>query len=148
MQEDLNVPLDGKSICAIRAFTGRGNLVWGARTLDSNSNDWRYINVRRTLIFIEQSVKEAIKAYVFEPNDVNTWIQVKAMISNFLNNLWNQGALVGAKPTDAYGVRIGLGTTMTAEDINNGIMRISIVIALVRPAEFIVISLEQKMQET
>ncbi len=146
MQEDLNAPLDGKSICAIRAFTGRGNLVWGARTLDSNSNDWIYINVRRTLIFIEQSVKEAIKAFVFAPNDANTWKQVEAMISNFLNNLWRQGALVGAKPSDAYGVRIGLGITMTAEDIVNGLMRVSIVIAPLRPAEFIVISVKQKMQ--
>ena len=83
-QEDLNMPLDGKSICAIRSFPGKGVLVWGARTLDGNSNDWRYVNVRRTLIYIEQSVKEAASAYVFAPNDAKTWVSVKSMITNFL----------------------------------------------------------------
>jgi len=148
MQVDLNSPLNGKSVCAIRAFVGRGNLVWGARTLDSNSSEWRYINVRRTSIFIEQSVKEAIKAFIFEPNDANTWAQVETMISNFLNSLWREGALIGTKTSESYVVNIGLGKTMTAQDIQEGIMRISLAIALIRPAEFVVISVEQKMQES
>jgi phage tail sheath protein FI len=146
-QEDLNVPIDGKSISAIRAFTGRGNLVWGARTLDGNSNDWRYINVRRTLIFIEQSVKEAAKAYVFAPNDASTWVNVESMISNFLNDLWKQGGLVGPKPSDAFSVSVGLGSTMTGEDILLGIMRVAVKVAVSHPAEFISITFQQEMQK-
>jgi phage tail sheath protein FI len=146
-QEDLNMPINGKSVCAIRAFTGRGNLVWGARTLDGNSNDWRYINVRRTLIYIEQSVKDAAKAYVFAPNDAGTWVDVKGMISNFLTGLWNQGGLVGPKPADAYSVSIGLGSTMTGDDILNGVMRVAVKVAVSHPAEFIEITFQQQMQK-
>ena len=146
-QEDLNMPINGKSICAIRAFTGRGNLVWGARTLDGNSNDWRYINVRRTMIFIEQSVKDAAKAYVFAPNDASTWVAVDSLISNFLTGLWNQGGLVGPKPADAFSVSVGLGSTMTNDDIQNGIMRVMILVALSHPAEFIEITFQQEMQK-
>lgn len=147
-QQDLNVPINGKSVCAIRTFPGHGTLVWGARTLDGNSNDFRYINVRRSLIYIEQSVKDACKAYVFASNDANTWTQVQSMIENFLTGLWRQGGLVGPKPADAFSVSVGLGTTMTVQDITNGIMRISLAVALSRPAEFIVISFEQQMQRT
>lgn len=146
-QEDLNVPLNGKSVSAIRAFTGRGNLVWGARTLDGNSNDWRYINVRRTLIYIEQSVQDASKAYVFAPNDAGTWVNVKSMISNFLQGLWNQGGLVGPKPADAFSVSVGLGSTMTGDDILNGIMRVAVKVAVSHPAEFIEITFQQQMQK-
>ena len=146
-QEDLNMPVDGKSICAIRAFTGRGNLVWGARTLDGNSNDWRYVNVRRTMIYIEQSVKEAAKAYVFAPNDASTWVAVTSMISNFLTGLWNQGGLVGPKAADAFSVSVGLGSTMTNDDIQNGIMRVMVKVAVSHPAEFIEITFQQEMQK-
>ncbi|OEJ99400.1 phage tail protein [Flavivirga aquatica] len=146
-QEDLNMPLDGKSVCAIRSFPGKGVLVWGARTLDGNSNDWRYINVRRTLIYIEQSVKEAASAYVFAPNDANTWVSVKSMISNFLLGLWNQGGLVGTKPADAFSVTIGLGSTMTGDDILNGKMIVAVKVAVSHPAEFIEITFQQEMQK-
>jgi phage tail sheath protein FI len=147
MQEDLNVPLDGKAVCAIRAFQGMGIMVWGARTLDGNSNDWRYINVRRTLIFLEQSIKDAAKTYVFAPNDASTWVTVKSMISNFLTGVWKQGGLVGPKPGDAFFVHLGLGTTMTAEDIRNGILRVQVGVAVSHPAEFIVFTFEQQMQK-
>ncbi len=146
-QEDLNMPLDGKSVCAIRAFPGKGVLVWGARTLDGNSNDWRYINVRRTLIYIEQSVKEAASAYVFAPNDAVTWVAVKSMISNFLTGLWNQGGLVGPKPADAFSVTVGLGSTMTGDDILNGRMIVAVKVAVSHPAEFIEITFQQEMQK-
>lgn len=146
-QEDLNMPLDGKSVCAIRAFPGKGVLVWGARTLDGNSNDWRYINVRRTLIYIEQSVKEAASAYVFAPNDAVTWVAVKSMISNFLTGLWNQGGLVGPKPADAFSVSVGLGSTMTGDDILNGKMIVAVKVAVSHPAEFIEITFQQEMQK-
>jgi uncharacterized protein len=146
-QEDLNLTVTGKSINAIRSFIGQGTIVWGARTLDGNSQDWKYINVRRTLIYIEQSVKYAAKAYVYEPNTANSWVLIKSMISSFLNDLWKQGGLVGSTPDQAYQVEVGLGSTMTANDILDGIMRISVKVAISRPAEFIVITFQQKMQE-
>lgn len=145
-QEDLNVPLDGKAVNAIRSFPGRGVLIWGARTLDGNSQDWRYINVRRTMIMLEQSIIAAAEAYVFAPNDASTWITVKSMIENFLSNQWKAGALAGARPQDAYDVSVGLGSTMTGDDILDGHMRVTVRVAVVRPAEFIVITFQQKMQ--
>lgn len=147
-QEDLNVTLHGKSINAIRPFIGEGTLVWGARTLDGNSKDWRYINVRRTMIMLEQSVKAAAKAYVFEPNDSNTWTTMKSMIDSFLFNQWKKGALVGASPEDAYSVSVGLGATMTPDDILEGILRITVLVAISRPAEFIEITFQQQMQKS
>lgn len=148
-QEDLNVDaVSGKSINAIRFFDGEGVLVWGARTLDGNSSEWKYIPVRRTIIMIEQSCKAAARAYVFEPNDANTWAGVKAMINNFLTGLWRQGGLMGATPDDAFSVECGLGVTMTADDILKGVMNITMKVAIVRPAEFIVISFQQKMQKS
>ena len=148
-QKSLNVDvLAGKSINVIRPFPGIGTLIWGARTLDGNSQDWRYINVRRTIIMIEQSLKLATRAYVFEPNDASTWITVKSMFNNFLQNLWKLGALAGAVPEQAFDVQIGLGATMTPTDILDGIMRITVKLAIVRPAEFIVITFQQQQQQS
>ncbi len=147
-QEDLNLPLNGKAVNAIRSFIGKGTLVWGARTLDGNSQDWRYISVRRTLVMIEQSVKTAIEAFVFEPNDASTWLKAKTAIDNFLVTLWKSGALVGSSPSQAFETNIGLGITMTPNDILDGVMRISVKVAISRPAEFIVITFQQKMQES
>jgi phage tail sheath protein FI len=148
-QENLNVDaISGKSINAIRTFPGIGTLVWGARTLDGNSLDWRYINVRRTMIMLEQSIKMALRSYVFEPNDANTWVTVKSMIVNFLTDKWKQGALAGASPDDAFDVQIGLGATMTGLDILEGKMLVSVKLAIVRPAEFIVVTFEQQMQKS
>ncbi|MBS8226349.1 phage tail sheath family protein [Vannielia litorea] len=147
-QESLNVPLNGLAINAIRTFINRGVLVWGARTLDGNSQDWRYISVRRTMILIEQSAKLACEAFVFEANDANTWSVVKAMLENFLTNMWRQGALAGTKPTDAFSVSVGLGSTMTPTDILNGIMNVTILVAVTHPAEFIVLTFKQQMQKS
>jgi hypothetical protein len=147
-QEDLNLPLNGKAVNAIRSFIGKGTLVWGARTLDGNSQDWRYISVRRALIMIEQSVKTATEAYVFDPNDATTWLKVKTSIDNFLTVLWKSGTLVGSSTTEAFETSVGLGVTMTPTDILDGVMRISVKVAISRPAEFIVITFQQKMQES
>jgi phage tail sheath protein FI len=146
-QENLNVDsISGKSINAIRAFRGRGAaIVWGARTLAGNSVEWKYVNVRRLFILIEQSIKNAAFSVVFKPNVPITWSVVKATINNFLTNLWRQGALVGESPAEAFSVGCGLGETMSQNDINEGIMRIQVKAAPSRPAEFIVISFEQKM---
>ncbi len=147
-QEDLNVPLSGKAVNAIRTFTGEGIKVWGARTLDGNSLDWRYINVRRTMIMLEESIKNAARAYVFDPNTANTWVSVRSMIANFLNGIWKRGGLAGATPDDAYSVHVGLGETMTPEDILEGIMRVTVLVAVSRPAEFIEITFQQQMQKS
>jgi uncharacterized protein len=148
-QESMNVDvMEGKSVNAIRVFPGQGTLVWGARTLDGNSQDWRYINVRRTMMMMEQSLQLALRAYIFEPNDANTWVTVKSMAENFLFTLWRQGALAGAKPEEAYSVLVGLGSTMTAQDILDGYLKITILVAVVRPAEFIEITLQQKQQQS
>jgi len=148
-QESLNVDvMTGKSINVIRSFPGLGTLVWGARTLDGNSQDWRYINVRRTLIMIEESLKLAARAYVLEPNNDSTWTTVKGMMVSFLTNLWKQGALAGAVPEQAFDVQIGLGATMTAFDILDGIMKITVKVAIVHPAGFIVITFQQQMQKS
>jgi hypothetical protein len=147
-QESLNVDtVAGKSINAIRAFTGKGILVWGARTLAGNDNEWRYVPVRRFFNMVEESVKKATSQFVFEPNDANTWVKVRAMIENFLSLQWRAGALAGAKEEQAFYVRVGLGQTMTAQDILNGYMHIEIGMAVVRPAEFIVLKFSHKLQE-
>ncbi|MDE1460665.1 phage tail sheath family protein [Spartinivicinus poritis] len=147
-QEDLNVTPQGKSINAIRSFISEGTLVWGARTLDGNSLDWRYLQVRRTIIMLEESIKLAAKAYVFENNVANTWVTMKGMINNFLTSIWKRGGLAGTTPESAFLVSVGLGETMTPEDILEGILRITVKVALVRPAEFIEITFQQKMQES
>ena len=97
---------------------------------------------------LEQSIKIASKAYVFEPNVANTWVTVKSMIRNFLTGVWKQGGLAGAVPDDAFSVHVGLGETMTAEDILEGIMRITVLVAISRPAEFIEITFQQQMQKS
>lgn len=147
-QEDLNVTPQGKSINAIRSFTGEGTLVWGARTLDGNSLDWRYVNVRRTMIMLEESIRLAAKALVFEPNVGGTWVTMKGMISNFLTGIWKRGGLAGATPEDAFSVHVGLGETMTPEDILEGILRVTVLVAISRPAEFIEITFQQQMQKS
>ncbi|MFT5891001.1 MAG: phage tail sheath protein FI [Dokdonia sp.] len=147
-QRGLNVDVvAGKSINAIRTFVGKGNLVWGARTLAGNDNEWRYISVRRFFNMAEESIKKATEQFVFEPNDKNTWVRVKAMIDNFLTQQWRAGALAGPTPDKAFYVSVGLGETMTAQDILEGNMIIEIGMAVVRPAEFIILKFSHKMQE-
>lgn len=147
-QKDLNVDtVAGKSINAIRSFVGKGNLVWGARTLAGNDNEWRYVSVRRFFNMAEESIKKASEQFVFEPNDKNTWVRVKAMIDNFLTQQWRAGALAGPTPEKAFYVSVGLGETMTAQDVLEGNMIIEIGMAVVRPAEFIILKFSHKMQE-
>jgi uncharacterized protein len=147
-QETMNIHETGKSVNAIRKFTGKGFLVWGARTLDGNSNDWRYVNVRRLANMIEESVKKACMRYVFEPNVSQTWVNVKGMIENYLTTLWNDGALAGAKPEHAFFVAVGINQTMTAQDILDGRMIVKIGYAPSRPAEFIILEFKQMLQKS
>jgi uncharacterized protein len=148
-QDDMNVdPTAGKSVNAIRPFIGKGTLVWGGRTLAGNDNEWRYVNVRRFFIFVEESVKKATEQFTFEPNDANTWVKVQGMIENFLTTQWRAGALQGIKPEHAFYVAVGLGKTMTPLDILEGRMIVEIGMAAVRPAEFIILRFSHKMAES
>jgi hypothetical protein len=146
-QENLNVDVDaGKSVNAIRAFAGQGTLVWGARTLAGNDNEWRYVSVRRFYNMAEESIKKSTYWAVFEPNDRNTWVRVKSMVENYLIHKWREGALVGAKPDEAFFVKVGLGVTMTPVDVLEGRMNVEIGMAVVRPMEFIALRFSHKMQ--
>ncbi|MGB8192001.1 MAG: phage tail sheath C-terminal domain-containing protein [Chitinophagaceae bacterium] len=146
-QSSLNVHESGKSVNAIRAFTGKGILVWGARTLAGNDNEWRYVNVRRFFNFVEESTKKSSEPFVFESNDPNTWIRIRAMIENFLTLQWRQGALAGSTTKEAFYVKVGLNETMTTLDILEGRLIVEIGMAVVRPAEFIILRFSHKMQE-
>jgi hypothetical protein len=146
-QAGLNVDVTtGKSINAIRSFMGKGTLVWGARTLAGNDNEWRYVSVRRFFNTVEESVKKSTYWAVFEPNNANTWVKVRGMIEAYLNQKWREGALVGAKPEDAFFVRCALGVTMNAQDILEGRLNVEIGMSVVRPAEFIVLKFSHKLQ--
>lgn len=144
-QQDLNVTPSGKSVNALRSFPNKGTLIWGARTLLGNDNEWRYINIRRTALIIEQSITDATEAMIFEPNEHYLWIKIKAMCDNFLQHYWREGALAGVKPEHAYFVKVGLGQTMTEADIMEGRLIVQIGIAMTKPAEFIIVTIKQNM---
>ncbi len=147
IQDGLNVDAtSGKSINAIRSFMGKGTLVWGARTLAGNDNEWRYIPVRRFFNMVEESVKKSSYWAVFEPNDANTWVKVRGMIEAYLLQKWREGALAGATPKEAFFVRCSLGTTMNSQDILEGRMNVEIGMAAVRPAEFIILKFSHMLQ--
>lgn len=148
-QQELNVDSKaGKSINVIRSFPGRGPaIIWGARTLAGNDNEWRYVPVRRFFNMVEESTKNATEQFVFEPNDLNTWTRVKSMIINYLTQQWKAGALQGTTAQEAFYVHVGLGTTMTYLDILEGRMIVEIGLAVVRPAEFIILRFMHKMLE-
>ncbi|HET9363314.1 MAG TPA: phage tail sheath C-terminal domain-containing protein, partial [Vicinamibacterales bacterium] len=123
-----------------------GTMVWGARTLAGNDNEWRYVSVRRFFNMVEESVKKSTYFAVFEPNDATLWVKVRGMIENYLIDKWREGALAGALPKDAFYVKCGLGTTMSAQDILEGRLHVEIGMAVVRPAEFIVLKFFHKLQ--
>jgi phage tail sheath protein FI len=136
----------GKSINIVRSFPGRGPaIIWGARTLAGNDNEWRYIPVRRFFNMVEESASNATKQFVFEPNDRNTWLRIKSMIENYLILQWKAGALMGASAKDAFFVHVGRGETMTEQDILEGRMIVEIGMAVIRPAEFIILRFMHKM---
>jgi phage tail sheath protein FI len=138
--------LNPRGINALRAFPGRGNRVWGARTISSDSS-WKYINVRRLFIFVEESIDEGTQWVVFEPNDEPTWSRVRLTITNFLTTVWRNGALQGAKAEEAFFVRCDY-STMSQDDIDNGRLICQIGIAPVKPAEFVIFRIQQKTIES
>lgn len=146
---DLNVdPVAGKSINVIRPITGYGVMVMGARTLAGNDSEWRYIPVRRLFIFIEENLKKSTAWAVFEPNDRLLWLKIRTQIENYLFELWRRGALAGAKPEHAYQVSCGLNSTMTPQDVLEGKLNVQIMLAAVRPAEFIVLKFSHQLQKS
>ena len=144
--ESLNIdPQTGKSINVIRFFNGKGTVVYGARTLAGNDNEWRYICVRRVCIMVEESCKKALARFTFDPNDAKTWTSIQQMTGNFLDILWRQGAFQGSKPEQAFYVAVGLGRTMTAADLQQKRLIVEIGLAVVKPAEFIILRIVQQM---
>ena len=147
-QEYLNLDaISGKSINAIRAFPGRGLLIFGSRTLAGNDAEWRYIPVRRLFITVEKTISNTLGDVVFEPNDLNTWVRVRMLIYGYLSELWRAGALRGTSPAEAFEIKVGLGETMTSEDVLEGRLIVEIGLAAVRPAEFIKLKFTFLMQE-
>jgi uncharacterized protein len=137
-QQDI---LNPRGVNVLRYFPGRGNLVWGARTTTLDP-DWKYVNVRRLFIFVEESIEEATQWVVFEPNDEPLWARVRRSVSDFLTRLWMDGMLQGGKKEEAYFVRCDR-TTMTQADIDNGRLIMLIGIAPVKPAEFVIFRIGQ-----
>lgn len=138
--------LNPKGVNLIRSFPGQGIRVWGARTVSSNSL-WRYINVRRLFIFVEETIKANTNWVVFEPNDELLWVRVKRTIEVFLTNLWRGGALAGASAGEAFFVDVG-PNTMTQDDIDNGRLICVIGVAPVKPAEFVIFRITQKTSDS
>jgi len=148
-QSRLNVDTTaGKSVNAIRAFVGKGTLVWGARTLAGNDGEWRYVSVRRLFNLVEESIKKTIESFVFESNDAGTWVKIKSLLNNFLTTLWRAGAMQGNSEEEAFYVAVGLRETMNAQDILEGRLLVEVGLAAVRPAEFIVIRFSHTMAES
>jgi phage tail sheath protein FI len=142
LSDDEQGPLNEDGINVIRAFPGRGIRVWGARTIASNTQ-WQYINVRRLMLFIEESIQEGTQFAVFEPNDIGLWAILRRQVTDFLTNVWRDGALVGAAPSDAFHVRVD-------EELNPpskralGILTIEVIVYPTTPAEFIVFRIIQQ----
>ena len=135
-----------KPLNLFREFTGKGTLLWGARTLSLDTDRWRYVSVRRLFNMIEQDIEKAIRAMMFEPNNQPTWEKVRVAIENYLFPLWQNGAFQGAKPEEAFKVQVGEGQTMSKADIYAGKLIVEIGINAVRPAEFIILRFTQNME--
>ena len=140
-----NGVLNQLGINCLRTFPVYGRLVWGSRTLegaDQLASEWKYISVRRTALFIEESLFRGTKWVVFEPNDEPLWAQIRLNIGAFMNNLFRQGAFQGTTPKEAYLVKCDKETT-TQNDINQGIVNILVGFAPLKPAEFVFIKIQQ-----
>ncbi|MEL7003825.1 MAG: phage tail sheath C-terminal domain-containing protein [Bacteroidota bacterium] len=146
-QREFNVPHGGKSINCIRTFVNNGIKIWGARTLNGESDDYRYVNVRRTMNMLQSSIKALLENFVFADNNERTWLKIRTSLNKFLKTMLSRGILYGSTPSEAFDFSVGLGETMTQDDVLNGLIRVEIRVALIRPAEFIEIVFEQKSME-
>lgn len=127
----------------VRTFPGKGTLIWGARTLSTGGNAWIYINVRRTFDKLERDISAALQSVMFEANGPVTWQAVRAAVTNYLFNLMKEGYFSGTQESECYQVQIGEGITMTAADIEAGILKLRIAVAVARPAEFVILEFTQ-----
>ncbi|HBB87637.1 MAG TPA: phage tail protein [Blastocatellia bacterium] len=145
LTNDENGVLNPKAINCIRSFPVYGTIAWGARTLQGNDevgSEWKYIPVRRTALFIEESLFRALKWVVFEPNDEPLWAQIRLNVGAFMHDMFRQGAFQGTTPRDAYFVKCDKETT-TQSDINRGIVNIVVGFAPLKPAEFVIVKIQQ-----
>jgi hypothetical protein len=145
LTDDENGELNPLGINCLRAFPAAGRVVWGARTLrgaDQLADEWKYIPVRRTALYIEESLYRGLKWVVFEPNDEPLWAQIRLNVGAFMHNLFRQGAFQGTTPKEAYFVKCDKETT-TQNDINLGIVNVVVGFAPLKPAEFVIIKLQQ-----
>ena len=133
--------LNPDGVNSLRFFEGRGNLVWGARTISSDP-EWKYINVRRLVIYLEHAIEKSTNWAVFEPNDEQLWVTIRSTVEEFLTSIWRSGALMGTKPEEAFFVRCDR-TTMTQNDLDNGRLVCEVGIAPLRPAEFVIFRIGQ-----
>jgi len=132
------------SVNMFRAFSGRGVQLWGARTLTAGGSAWGYIQVRRTFDMVERDLQRALAAALFEPNGPETWRLLRATAENYLYTLMQQGAFAGITEAESYRVEAGLGSTMSEADVQAGTLRLRIWLAVVRPAEFVVLEFSQQ----
>lgn len=145
-----NGVVDALGVNCLRTFPDAGSVVWGARTLegaDSVASEWKYVPVRRTAVFLEESLYRGTQWAVFEPNEAPLWTQISLNVGAFLHGLFAMGAFAGTTPSEAYFVKCGAETT-THDDINHGIVNILVGFAPLKPAEFVVISLQQMTGQT
>ncbi len=145
LTDNENGVLNPQAVNCIRKFPVYGTIVWGARTLRGNDDvgsEWKYVPVRRTALFIEESLYRGLKWVVFEPNDDPLWAQIRLNVGTFMQDLFRQGAFQGTTPKEAYFVKCDKETT-TQSDINRGIVNIVVGFAPLKPAEFVVIKLQQ-----
>jgi phage tail sheath protein FI len=145
LTNDENGVLNPQAINCIRTFPVYGTVIWGARTLQGNDergSEWKYVPIRRTALFIEESLFRALKWVVFEPNDEPLWAQIRLNVGAFMHDLFRQGAFQGRTPRDAYFVKCDSETT-TQSDINRGIVNIVVGFAPLKPAEFVIVKIQQ-----
>ena len=145
MTDAENGLLNPLGINCLRSFPVHGRVVWGARTLrgaDAAADEYKYVPVRRTALYIEESLYRGLKWVVFEPNDEPLWAQIRLNVGAFMHNLFRQGAFQGRTPREAYLVKCDRETT-TQNDINLGIVNILVGFAPLKPAEFVIIRLQQ-----
>jgi len=145
LTDEENGMLNPRGINSLRSFPVTGRVVWGARTLrgaDQLADEYKYIPVRRTALYIEESLYRGLQWVVFEPNDEPLWAQIRLNAVAFMHNLFRQGAFQGSSPRDAYFVKCDKDTT-TQNDINLGIVNILVGFAPLKPAEFVIIKLQQ-----
>lgn len=140
---DYNV--NAKPLNLFRTFAGGSTLLWGARTLSEDAPHWRYVPVRRLFNTVERDISRAMEGMMFEPNNQPTWEKVRAAAYNYLYSLWEQGALLGTKPEQAFFINVGLGVTMTQTQINAGELIVEIGLNAVRPVEFIILKFTQNI---